>query len=180
MFGYGTVMTQEPGNMVGPTIGGIEDLIAQDPNAYWDDATETVKTDLGRSPRIFPIPLYDPDLYDQGKINGRNATLVMRNWIGFFVEDAVGNEVYGRITAGGSSVGDAATVSVACGGKSYPAQPTDKSGSYHIVVGATGKCTLTVTYKGLSAEVPIVSYETESQVDLVLETKDGKLTARRK
>ena len=93
---------------------------------------------------------------------------------------ALAGEVYGRITDGASSVGDAATVSVACGGKSYPARSTDKSGSYHIVVGVTGKCTLTVAYKGQSADLPIVSYETESQVDLVLETKDGKLTARRK
>lgn len=89
-------------------------------------------------------------------------------------------EVYGRITDGAAPVGEAATVSVTCGDKSYPARPTDKSGSYHIVVGATGKCTLTVTFKGLSASLPIVSYEEESQVDIVLETRDGKLSARRK
>ena len=84
--------------MVGPTAQGIDELIARDPNAYWDDVCNCVKTEQGRTPRIFPIPLYDPDLYDQGKINGRNATLIMRNWVGFFVEDRVGNEVHGRIT----------------------------------------------------------------------------------
>jgi len=89
-------------------------------------------------------------------------------------------EVYGRITSGGASVGEGASVGVACGDKAYSARPTDKSGSYHIVVGATGKCTLTVTYKGQSAELPIVSYEDQSQVDIALETKDGKLQARRK
>ena len=89
-------------------------------------------------------------------------------------------EVYGKITEGNASVGEAATVAVACGDKSYPARPTDKSGSYHIVVGATGKCTLTVTFKGLSASLPIVSYEDETQVDVVLDAKDGKLSARRK
>lgn len=93
---------------------------------------------------------------------------------------ALAGEVYGKITAGGASVADAATVAVACGDNAYPARQTDKSGSYHIVVGATGKCTLTVTYKGQSADLPIVSYEDESQVDIVLETKDGKLSARRK
>jgi hypothetical protein len=100
VFDYESVMTQEPGNMVGPTVSGIEDLILQDPNAYWEDAPgcNCVRTDQGRSPRVFPIPLYDPDLYDQGKINGRNATLIMRNWIGFFVEELNGNEVVGRIT----------------------------------------------------------------------------------
>jgi hypothetical protein len=92
-------MIQEPGNMVGPTTDGIDDLIAQDPNAYWDEGSRSVKnSDHARSPRIFPIPLYDPDLFDQGKVNGRNATLIMRNWIGFFVEERNGNEVIGRIT----------------------------------------------------------------------------------
>ena len=100
VFEYESVMTQEPGNMVGPTVQGIQDLILQDPNAYWEDkpGCNCVKTTKARSPRIFPIPLYDPNLYDQGKVNGRNATLIMRNWIGFFVERLNGNEVIGRIT----------------------------------------------------------------------------------
>lgn len=97
VFTPGAEMIQEPGNMVGPTVHGVELLVAQDPTAYWDDVHERVVSPLGRSPRIFPIPLYDPDLYDQGKVNGRNATLIMRNWIGFFVEEIVGNEVIGRI-----------------------------------------------------------------------------------
>ena len=96
-FSQGAEMIQEPGNMVGPTSQGIDDLIAQDPSAYWDNIRERVVSPLGRSPRIFPIPLYDPDLYDQGKVNGRNATLIMRNWIGFFVERRTGNQVIGRI-----------------------------------------------------------------------------------
>lgn len=95
-FGY--VMQQEPGNMVGPTIDGIRDLIAQDPGAYWDDAAKMVRSPLGRSPRVFPIPLYNPDEYDKGKATGRNATLIVANWIGFFVEEVAGNEIYGRIT----------------------------------------------------------------------------------
>jgi Flp pilus assembly protein TadG len=99
VFDYGSEMIQEPGNMVGPTTDGIDDLLAQDPNAYWDEGSRSVKnSDHARSPRIFPIPLYDPDLFDQGKVNGRNATLIMRNWIGFFVEERNGNEVIGRIT----------------------------------------------------------------------------------
>jgi len=95
----GYLMTQEPGNMVGPTVAGIEDLIAQDPTAYWDDGPcNCVKSPLGPSPRVFPIPLYDPEQYDQGKVTGRNASLVMVGWIGFFVEGVNGNDVYGRIT----------------------------------------------------------------------------------
>jgi Flp pilus assembly protein TadG len=92
-----SLMTQEPGNMMGPTTSGIDALIAQDPTAYWDDDTERVVSPLGRSPRAFPIPLYDPDIFQFGKMTGRNATLRVAGWIGFFVEERAGNEVYGRI-----------------------------------------------------------------------------------
>ena len=51
----------------------------------------------GRSPRIFPIPLYDPDYFQHGKQTGRNASLTVATWIGFFVEGRNGNNVYGRI-----------------------------------------------------------------------------------
>jgi Flp pilus assembly protein TadG len=99
VFHDGADMVQEPGNMVGPTVQGVENLIAQDPTAYWDDGPcNCVKSPLGRSPRIFPIPLYDPDYFQFGKMTGRNATLRMVSWVGFFVEGLNGNEVYGRIT----------------------------------------------------------------------------------
>ena len=94
----GFIMTQEPGNMVGPTMDGIDDLMAQDPSAYWDEVSESVKSPLGRSPRVFPIPLYDPDYFQSGKMTGRTATLRLANWIGFFLEGRSGNDVYGRIT----------------------------------------------------------------------------------
>jgi Flp pilus assembly protein TadG len=92
-------ITQEPGDMVGPTNEGIDDLIAQDPNAYWDAVCNCVKgSAVGASPRVFPIPLFDPDYYQSGKVNGRNATLKVANWIGFFVVQRVGNNITGRIT----------------------------------------------------------------------------------
>ena len=47
---------------------------------------------------------------------------------------ASAGEVLGKITAGGASVADAATVAAKCGGKDYPAVKTDKSGSYHLVL----------------------------------------------
>jgi hypothetical protein len=88
-------MVQEPGNMVGPTIQGVQLLMDQDPNAYWNGSR--VVSTLGKSPRVFPIPLYDPDVYQNGKTNGRGADLVSRNWIGFFLETINGNEVTGRL-----------------------------------------------------------------------------------
>ena len=95
---FGDPMIQEPGNMVGPTMQGVDDLIALDPNARWDHATKKVVSDHGRSPRVFPIPLYDPEYYQSGVTTGRNVTLRVANWIGFFIERRVGNDVFGRIT----------------------------------------------------------------------------------
>ena len=95
---FGELMTAEPGNMVGPTNQGIDDLIALDPDAYWDTLTNSVHSTKSPSPRVFPIPLYDPAYYDNGKQNGRNADLKMANWLGFFVVERQGNNVLGRIT----------------------------------------------------------------------------------
>jgi len=93
---------------------------------------------------------------------------------------AFAGEVLGKITSGGASVGEGTTVAAKCGGKDYPAVKTDKSGSYHLVLAETGKCTLTVGYKGQTATIDVASYDDAAQADLVLESKDGKLTARRK
>ena len=93
---------------------------------------------------------------------------------------AAAGEVYGKIVADGNPVGEGTTVSAKCASQAYPPVSTDASGSYHTVLDETGRCTLTVTFKGQSADVAIVSYDDAVQVDLVLEVKDGKLTARRK
>jgi Flp pilus assembly protein TadG len=95
---WGDPLLQEPGAMGGPTIQGADDLIAKDPGAYWDNSTNTVKgSAFAQSPRTFPIPLYDPIVYDSGKRNGRTADLVTANWIGFFLENTQGNGLNGRI-----------------------------------------------------------------------------------
>jgi Flp pilus assembly protein TadG len=96
---WGEKLMQEPGAMEGPTIQGVEELIARDPNAHWNDVTKKVEGSAypGQSPRVFPIPLYDPIKYDSGKRNGRTADLYVANWIGFFAESLSGNQVYGRI-----------------------------------------------------------------------------------
>ena len=95
---WGDPLIQEPGAMAGPTIAGADQLIARDPNAYWDAGTRSVRgSAYARSPRTFPIPLYDPIYYDSGKRNGRTADLKVANWIGFFLESTVGNGLNGRI-----------------------------------------------------------------------------------
>jgi Flp pilus assembly protein TadG len=103
IYHWGDPLIQEPGAMEGPTIQGIEELIARDPNAHWvDDPTGGHVADSSygdrQSPRVFPIPLYDPDFYDAGHQTGRAATLRVANWIGFFVEYiGNGSEIHGRI-----------------------------------------------------------------------------------
>jgi len=94
--------------------------------------------------------------------------------------DALAGEVYGRITMDGTSVGAAASVAAQCGKTSYEGKSTDKSGGYHLIVGQSGKCSLTVTHKGAAASLDIVSQEDAVQYDIDLSMKDGKLTARRR
>jgi hypothetical protein len=96
-----------------------------------------------------------------------------------FAGVAFAGEMYGKITEGTTAVGAGVAVQVDCGGKKAEAT-TDKAGSFHLVAPATGKCTLTVTYKGQSASVAVASYDEGAQVDLILELKDGKYTLRRK
>jgi Tfp pilus assembly protein PilX len=51
----------EPGNMVGPTYQGVRTLIDQDPDAYWDDRSNTVVSDYGMdSPRVITVALFNP------------------------------------------------------------------------------------------------------------------------
>ncbi len=98
VMGYGDLLLMEPGNMVGPTIDGIDDLLAQDQSAYWDTGYNRVVTTKSPSPRVVAIPLYDPVYYDTGKLNGRTADLKVAQYMGFFIERRSGNSVYGRIT----------------------------------------------------------------------------------
>ena len=92
-------LTQEPGAMEGPTNQGIDDLIARDPNAHWDTGCRCVRgSNAPISPRVTPLPLYDPKKYAEGKANGRNADFWLANIMGFFIDRRQGNQVYGYIT----------------------------------------------------------------------------------
>jgi Flp pilus assembly protein TadG len=92
------LMTPEPGNMVGPTKSGIEQRIARDPSAYWDESLNKPVSTMSPSPRVVPLPLFDPVYYETGKQNSRNADLKAVNYLGFFIEQMNGNEVIGRVT----------------------------------------------------------------------------------
>jgi hypothetical protein len=96
------LMTQEPGDMMGPTMDGVQALYDQDPTATWEPAPgcNCVRSRFGlHSPRIFPIPVYDPVYYAEGKRNGRNADFKLANIIGIFLDRRPSaNQIYGRIT----------------------------------------------------------------------------------
>ena len=92
------LLTMEPGNKVGPTDQGTQELIDLDPGAYWDTGCSCVKgSAFATSPRVGVVPVYDPVYYETGKHNGRNASLKVANWIGVFVEGESNGNVTGRI-----------------------------------------------------------------------------------
>jgi hypothetical protein len=108
-------LDQEPGNMVGPTDQGVTALINQDQDAYWYDPdgdagpirgvvkggctdTATCPTSTGLSPRVVPIPVFDPDVYDSTDRNGRDTVNIVKI-VGFFIEEITdpGRDVVGRL-----------------------------------------------------------------------------------
>jgi hypothetical protein len=86
----------EPGNTTGPVKQGIRDLIGLDANAYWDDATQSVKgsehADPMASPRVAVVAFYDPRF---PPVSGRVTQRVFQ--VGaVFIEDIDGQ---GTVTA---------------------------------------------------------------------------------
>ena len=86
-------MQLEPGNMTGPTVQGMEELIAQDPSAQWDPVNKTIiNSAYGMSPRIGLVPFFDPS---RPPVSGRNTVFISK--LGAFFIDSVGSDgtVYG-------------------------------------------------------------------------------------
>ena len=92
----GEFLTLEPGNMVGPTKQGVDDLIRLDPAAKWNPnpaviadpdqsgswVTDSKFSDWRQSPRLVKIPVYDPsELLSQGKTDVKVA-----GFAGFWIE----------------------------------------------------------------------------------------------
>jgi len=92
----GDVVSVEPGNMVGPTNAGTQMLLDRDPNAYWDAGARRVVSSLSPSPRIVVLPVFDPDVYDSARSQGRTEVEIS-NFVGFFIESIGAGGVVGRI-----------------------------------------------------------------------------------
>ena len=120
----------EPGNMVGPTRQGIEELVGRDSGASWLQGTGVVGSTFSpatSSPRVVPIGVIDINHFLAQDPNGANGVLKMVNIYGFFVEGmgdidettgamrlrAAGKAVIGRImtipATGSSSLNNSAT-----------------------------------------------------------------------
>lgn len=92
-FGDDLEVDTEPGAMAGPVRQGFEDLIDQDPDAYWDTnlnnrqgcVSRDGRTCVSDSPRIRPLAMFDPRDYPDLGMKPFNIT----NFVGVFVEDVV-------------------------------------------------------------------------------------------
>ena len=81
-WGVDDWVTDKNGN-VQSVQRAFNELIARDPNAYWDDGCKCVKgSEFAVSPRLRPVPLFNPETYTkQG--SGRNFQIA--DFMGVFV-----------------------------------------------------------------------------------------------
>jgi len=108
--GLGDKLPTETGDMVGPTKQGVDDLIALDRNATWNDTTKQIDgscapaTCGAQSPRIVPVVVFNIDEFQQhdaandwsgyGCPTGGSCVKIV-NLLGFFVESMSGRDVTG-------------------------------------------------------------------------------------
>jgi Flp pilus assembly pilin Flp len=86
----------KPGNMVGPTNQGLNDLIGLDPTAQWDPvAKKVINSAYPVSPRVIKCAAYDPTIGVQDCGPGRDCVTVVK-FLVVFVESHAGGDVVGR------------------------------------------------------------------------------------
>jgi hypothetical protein len=107
LIGRGDWLTNETGNMIGPTKQGVDVLVAKDPGAYWDPSLRGGRGGVAggcmaagtcaMSPRLVALPVFDTLEYETGKLSGRQDIRIV-NVLGFFVLPMQGNDVAGYLT----------------------------------------------------------------------------------
>jgi hypothetical protein len=109
----GDLLQPTPGTTTGPTNQAMRDLIAQDPNAEWDDATQSITgSSFALSPRVWFVPVHDPRI---PFVSGA-PRLIVRKAVAFFAERMVGTaQVQGRLLRV-AIAGEACTGGVTTGG----------------------------------------------------------------
>jgi len=92
----GDILYTENGNMIGPTLQGVQDLIAQDQNAYWDTSSGQVAGSaygVAGSPRIIRVAFFDPS---DPPVSGK-TTVIVTNIASLFLESIDSGVVTTRI-----------------------------------------------------------------------------------
>ena len=125
----------EPGNMIGPTRQGVQDLIAQDPNADWFPPGSTIPPGaaageenqvcmqygcvyspiygVNNGPRVGAFPVFNIDEYLAAGPSGMES-IAITNLIGIFIVDVTGGgnnqEVIGRLVTLPGDMAEGGTV----------------------------------------------------------------------
>ena len=84
-----------------------------------------------------------------------------------------GGQIFGTLTEGGKAVAGGAEVVVDCSGEQAKGK-TDNFGAFRVNVQKTGRCTLTLTYKGQTPTATIPSLSEPVTADFELQMQDGK------
>jgi hypothetical protein len=82
-------------------------------------------------------------------------------------------QIFGTLTEGGKAVASGVEVVVDCAGEQAKGK-TDNFGAYRVNVQKTGRCTLTLTYKGQKPAATIASLSEPASADFELQMQDGK------
>jgi hypothetical protein len=109
VVGPGTTITPEPGGMSERRIvDAVNEVVDLDPGASWSTSANGGRGGIvggcmtagtcSVSPRLRPIPVYDPYLWAQrnGQGGGQNP-IHIRKVVGLFIERPVGNDLRGRL-----------------------------------------------------------------------------------
>jgi hypothetical protein len=84
-----------------------------------------------------------------------------------------GGQIFGTLTEGGKAVGKGVEVAVDCSGEQVKGT-TDNFGAYRLNAQKTGRCSLTLTYKGQKPAATIASLSEPVSADFELQMQDGK------
>ena len=84
-----------------------------------------------------------------------------------------GGQVFGTLTEGGKAVASGVEVVVDCSGEQAKGT-TDNFGAFRVNVQKTGRCTITLTYKGQKPAATIASLAEPVSADFQLQMQDGK------
>jgi hypothetical protein len=102
---FGDILQPLSGNLKGPTVQGVADLMKLDPGAEWDPATKTVihscapsPTCGSVSPRIVTVLAFDPIWYERSWWPVGQPVLLVTNIVSVFIDGIVGGKVTGYVT----------------------------------------------------------------------------------